>query len=101
MRSQGVSQRRACKAIGQARTTQRYKGSDKSEKECFREKVIELSLRYNRYGYRKITKLLEREGFKKGFETVRMIRRKEGLQVPQKQVKRKRLWLKGQFLWSS
>ena len=52
-------------------------------------------MRYNHYGYRKITKLLEREGFKKGFETVRRIRRKEGLQVPQKQVKRKRLWLKG------
>ena len=95
MRSQGVSQRRACKAIGQARTTQRYKGSDKSEKECFREKVIEFSLRYNRYGYRKITKLLEREGFKRGFETVRRIRRKEGLQVPQKQIKKRRLWLKG------
>ena len=44
--------------------------------------MIEFSLRYNRYGYRKITKLLEREGLKKSFETVRRIRREEGLQVP-------------------
>ena len=81
--------------IGQSRTSQRYKGSEKSEKEYFREKVIEYSLRYNRYGYRKITKLLQREGFQKGFEAVQRIRREEGLQVPQKQVKKRRLWLKG------
>ncbi len=50
-------------------------------------------MEYGRYGYRQITNMLNNEGFKVGKDAVYTIWREEGLQVPQKQPKRKRLWL--------
>lgn len=47
---------------------------------------------YGRYGYRKITGLLNRDGRSVGKDRVYRIWRQEGLQVPQKQPKRSRLW---------
>ena len=47
---------------------------------------------YGRYGYRRITALLRREGFQVNYKRVERLWRREGLKVPQKQPKRKRLW---------
>ncbi len=44
-----ISERRACRVLGQTRSMQR--------------RMIELASRYGRYGYRPITALLRREGF--------------------------------------
>jgi len=52
-----------------------------------------LATQYGRYGYRRITALLNREGFKVNHKRVERIWRSEGLKVPQKQPKRRRLWL--------
>lgn len=93
MNNHGVSQRRACKIIGQARMTQRYEPKPNFEKEKLRARVIELATEYGRYGYRKITYMLNNEGWKVGRDAVYTIWREEGLQVPQKQPKKKRLWL--------
>lgn len=54
---------------------------------------MELATEYGRYGYRKITDLLNLDGFDTGKDRVYTIWREEGLKVPQKQPKRKRLWL--------
>ena len=89
-----MSERRACKVIGQSRTSQRYEFSQDLSRDYFRKKVLEVSLKYNRYGYRKITSYLENEGLKRGFELVRRIRKEEGLQVSKKRVRRKRIWIK-------
>ena len=56
-------------------------------------RTIELSTEYGRYGYRRITALLQREGWKVNHKRVERIWRGEGLKVPQKQPKRGRLWL--------
>lgn len=88
-----MSERRACKVIGQARTTQRYQPKPNAEKECIKERVIELAEEYGRYGYRTITDLLNNEGWVIGKDAVYTIWREEGLQVPHKQPKRGRLWL--------
>ena len=56
-------------------------------------RIIELSTEYGRYGYRRITALLQREGWKVNHKRVERIWRREGLKVPQKQPKRGRLWL--------
>lgn len=93
MESYRVSERRACKVIGQARTTQRYRPSTDEEKEKLRERVIELATEYGRYGYRQVTSLMNNEGWKVGKDAVFTIWQEEGLQVPQKQPKRRRLWL--------
>ena len=93
MENHGVSQRRACKIIGQPRMTQRYEANPNPQKEKLRARVIELATEYGRYGYRQITSMLNNEGWKVGRDAVYTIWREEGLQVPQKQPKKKRLWL--------
>jgi len=88
-----VSQRRACQVIEQARTTQRYAPNIGQEEELLIARIIELATEYGRYGYRRITEMLKREGWKVNHKRVERIWRREGLKVPQKQPKRKRLWL--------
>lgn len=88
-----VSQRRACRAIEQVRATQRYlPRSDDTEEQLIRQ-IVALAKQYGRYGYRRITALLQTEGWKVNHKKVERIWRKEGLKVPQKQPKRGRLWL--------
>ena len=54
--------------------------------------MIELTKQYGRYGYRRITALLQSEGFRVNHKRIERLWRREGLKVPQKQSKRKRLW---------
>jgi len=60
--------------------------------ERLRERIIALTKDYGRYGYRTVTDLLRREGWDVGKDRVYTIWRQEGLQVPQMQPKRARLW---------
>ena len=55
--------------------------------------IIRLASKYGRYGYRRITALLKREGFRVNHKRVERIWREESLKVPKKQPKRGRLWL--------
>jgi transposase InsO family protein len=54
---------------------------------------LELAMAYGRYGYRRITALLRREGWQVNRKRVERIWRQEGLKVPSKQPKRGRIWL--------
>jgi putative transposase len=47
---------------------------------------------YGRYGYRRITALLQEAGWHVGKDRVQRIWRREGLKVPQKRRPRGRLW---------
>ena len=88
-----VSERRACRAIGQIRSTQRYQPTPNQVQEKLEGRVIQLASEYGRYGYRQITDLLKMEGWDVGKDRVFSIWQREGLKVPQKQPKRGRLWL--------
>ena len=55
--------------------------------------VIEYATHFGRYGYRRILELLRRDGWQLSHTRLERIWRREGLQVPKKQPKRKRLWL--------
>ena len=48
---------------------------------------------YGRYGYRRITALLRAAGWPVNHKRIERLWRQEGLKVPQKQPKRRRLWL--------
>jgi putative transposase len=62
--SQGhVSERRACAALGQHRSTQRKVPRGREDAERLTADVIELARQYGRYGYRKIAALLRNAGF--------------------------------------
>ena len=56
-------------------------------------RMIELAGQYGRYGYRRITAMLRREGWRVNHKRVERLWRREGLKVPAKQPKRRRLWL--------
>jgi len=50
-------------------------------------------MRYGRYGYRTITGLLRNEGWRVNHKRIERLWRREGLKVPRRQPKRRRLWL--------
>ena len=88
-----MSERHACRLLGQWRRTQRYAAIQKIDGEALTEAIIALASEYGRYGYRRITALLQRDGWQVGKDRVQRIWRREGLKVPQKQRPRRRLWL--------
>ena len=88
-----VSERRACLVIGQLRSTQRYEPTVKNDEEVLTGEIVRLACKYGQYGYRRITELLRREGWRVNKKRVERIWRREGLKVPKKQPKRGRLWL--------
>ena len=79
--------------IGQPRATQRRVVSVRDDEDALRASIVTLATRYGRYGYRRVTALLRRDGWHVNHKRVERIWRQEGLKVPQKQPKRGRLWL--------
>lgn len=93
MQHYGVSERRACKVLGHARSSHRYPKQSKQDEAQLRQDIVRLAGRYGRYGYRRITALLHAEGWRVNHKRVERIWRQEGLKVPAKQPKRGRLYL--------
>ena len=79
--------------LEQARNTQRRSHEFSSEESRLVTDITSLATRYGRYGYRRITALLNERGWQVNHKRVERIWRKEGLKVPKKQPKRGRLWL--------
>ena len=88
-----VSERRACRVLGQPRSTQRRTLVVRDDEDALTRAIVELASEYGRYGYRRITALLRDQGWHVNHKRVERIWRREGLKVPQKQPKRGRLWL--------
>lgn len=88
-----LSERWACRLLGQNRGTQRYTPIRRADEDELTAAIISLASHYGRYGYRRVTTLLNWAGFKVGKDRVQRIWRREGLKVPQKQRPRSRLWL--------
>jgi transposase InsO family protein len=89
----GVSERRACLVLGQHRSVQRDLPKQREDEALLTEAVVSLASRYGRYGYRRITALLQQDGWLVNHKRVERIWRREGLKVPKRQPKRGRLWL--------
>ena len=89
----GVSERHACRTLGQHRSTHRKKPQGRKGEKALTRAIIALAEQYGRYGYRRITAMLKRDGWDVHEKRVYRIWRREGLKVPMKQPKRGRLWL--------
>jgi putative transposase len=88
-----VSERRACRVLGQHRSTQRKAPRGRADEAALTADIVALATRYGRYGYRRITAMLRDAGWAVNAKRVERIWRREGLKVPQKQPKKGRLWL--------
>jgi putative transposase len=88
-----LSERQACRLVGQPRGTQRYSVIVRADEDALTRAIVELASQYGRYGYRRIRSLLNDAGWDVGTDRVQRIWRREGLKVPRKQRPRGRLWL--------
>ena len=88
----GVSERRACRVLGQQRSTQRQRPKRAQEEEArLVARMVGLVRKHPRYGYRRIWALLRREGWRVNRKRVHRLWRQQGLKVPRKQRKKRRL----------
>ena len=87
-----LSERHACRLLGQWRGTQRYEPLRRIDEEALTRAIIALASEYGRYGYRRITVKVREAGWPVSVDQVQRIWRREGLKVPQKQKPRGRLW---------
>ena len=85
------SERRACRILGLNRSSSRYRPQEVADKtKRLVKRIVWLSRKYPRYGYRRIRALLLREGWKAGRKFVQRIRWLEGLGVKGRGPRRRR-----------
>ncbi len=77
-----VSERRACRVLGQVRRTQRYTLKVADDEIVLTTNIVSLASHYGRYGYRRITAMLRAVGWGVNHKRVEQIWRQEGLKVP-------------------
>lgn len=87
----GISERRACRVLGQSRATQRYFPIVRDDEVPLTRRILELAALYGRYGTPRITAMLREEDWPVNHKRVERIWRSEGLKVPHRQPKRGRL----------
>jgi transposase InsO family protein len=85
------SERRACAVLDQPRSSQRYEPQPRDDEAALVKRMLELSRRRPRYGYRRIAWQLRQEGWQASDTRVYRLWRREGLKVPQKRRKKRRL----------
>lgn len=86
-----ASERRACRVLGQARSSQRRKSKPRDDEAALVKRMRELVGQRPRFGYRRIAALLKREGWRANPKRVYRLWRQEGFKVPRKKRKRRSL----------
>ena len=86
----GVSERRACRCVGQHRSSQRHCRAHRQDEVELRSRLHLLARRHPRYGYRRIHALLVREGFACNRKRIQRLWRDEGLHVPRRSRRHKK-----------
>jgi putative transposase len=87
----GVSERRACKVLGQPRGTQRHRPQIKDDEPALLARIEALVQRHPRYGYRRIWALLRGEGWRVNRKRVHRLWQAKGYKVRQLKRKKRRL----------
>ena len=77
--------------LEQPRSTQRYQTQEVGDERRLVQRMRRLSLERPRFGYRRIAVLLRDEGWRVNRKRVHRLWRREGLKIPQKQRKKRRL----------
>ena len=91
LRTQEYSERRACRLVDQPRSTQRYRAKQPNDQsKRIRKRILHLARKFPRYGHRRLTAELRREGWIINRKRVRRICREEGLKITVRARKRRR-----------
>ena len=93
LENHSVTERRACRVLNMSRTACRYTPVRLEDEDEVRAEIIEKACNYGRVGYRMVTDMMRNEGRLINHKRVERIWREEGLKLPRKQPKRRRLWL--------
>jgi len=88
-----VTERRACRVLNINRTAYRYEPIRLPDEDDIRAEIIEKACNFGRVGYRMVTDIMRNNGTKINHKRVERIWREEGLKLPRKQNKKRRLWL--------
>ena len=84
----GSSERRACRLVGLKRSTHRYRRRVDADKTALQMRLGEIAAERQRFGYRRLTALLRREGWTVNHKRVHRICREQRWSVPQKRRRR-------------
>jgi putative transposase len=87
----GVSERWACKVVGPHRSTQRHEPKRAADEAALRAELRKFSEDRPRWGYRRAHHALREQGWVVNRKRVQRLWREEGLRVPQRRRKRRRL----------
>ena len=87
----GLSERRACRYVGQHRSTQRRDCVRAEDDQALRQRLREISAERPRWGYRRAHHRLREKGWSVNRKRVQRLWREEGLRVPVRRRKRRRL----------
>lgn len=87
----GLSQRRACRIVGQHRSTQRHRPADADPDRDLRRQLRDFARHHPRWGYRRAHAVLVREGHVLNRKKVQRLWREEGLRVPPRRHKKRRI----------
>jgi putative transposase len=87
----GVSERWACRVVGQHRSTQRHEPVRAADDAALRAELREFSKDRPRWGYRRAHRHLRELGWEVNRKRVQRLWREEGLRVPVRKRKRRRL----------
>ena len=88
-----MAERRACRVLQINRNSYHYEPVKRSDEDEICTAIIRLVTNYGRVGYRMVTYMLRNEGILINHKRVERIWRQEGLKLPKKQIKKRRLWL--------
>lgn len=91
MQECGVSERRACEVLSQPRATQRYVPDEDVEEKALVTAMLAVVAKHPRFGYRRVTAVLRRDGWKVNRKRVHRLWKREGLRVRKRVIRRR--WL--------
>src|ERR1700746_2959035 len=83
-----MSQRHACRLLGLGRSTYRYRARKAERDSALRGRLKELAAQRMRFGYRRLTAMLVREGIAANHKRVYRLYREEGLAMRIRQRRR-------------
>ncbi len=84
-----ISERRACRLIGISQNSKRYQPTDKSPDDLITERLILMSSRWKRFGYRRLHIMLRREGICINHKKTYRLYKEAGLTLPKRSKKKK------------